>query len=147
MFAAADIPVDQQRLAGGDDMGGQAGAVGLGGDLLAEAVGELDQLRRAVEQGHIDNIGAEGAAQLLAAELDQAGEVQLAGDRPAHRIDRRQLAVLLLGRLEQAPGFGEQARVLESDAQAGGQGREQAHVGGAEGVLAVDVLQRDLVLR
>ena len=75
-------------------------------------------------------------ADLLADELDERVQVQLRGDGLADAIDRVELGDSLAGLVDQAG-------VLERDAQAGGEGRQQAHVGVAEGVVTVQVLQRD----
>ena len=82
-------------------------------------------------------------AQLVADEVDDGLEVELGGDALLDAVDDRELGGALLGLLQQALRLVEQARVLERDAHARGDGREQAHVGLAVRVLALVVLERD----
>ena len=66
----------------------------------------------------------------------QRVEVELARQRLADLVDRGELGQPLTGLVDQAD-------VLEGHAEAGRQGRQELDVGLAEGVLAVDVLERD----
>ena len=58
-------------------------------------------------------------------------------------VDHRQLGGALLGFLQQALGLVEEARVLQRHAHARRDRAEQAHLGLAEGVLALVVLEDD----
>ena len=69
-------------------------------------------------------------------------EVELLAEGGADLVDDRELAVALLGLGEQALRLVEEAGVLERDAHARGEGREQPLVGFAEAVRG-HPLQRD----
>ena len=56
-------------------------------------------------------------------------------------VDHRELGAAALGLLQQALGLVEQAGVLQRHAHAAGQRLEQAHVGVAVGVLALEIAQ------
>ena len=79
-------------------------------------------------------------AQLVADQVDDRLEVELAGHPLLDAVDDRELGVALLGLLQQALRLVEEARVLQRDAHARGDGLQQAHFGFAEGVLALVVL-------
>ena len=83
----------------------------------------------------------EHLAQLVADEVDDGLEVELGGHALLDAVDHRQLGGALLGLLQQALRLVEQARVLERHAHARGDRLEQAHLGSAEGVLALVVLE------
>ena len=89
-----------------------------------------------VEDGHIDDVGAERLAHLLADELHQGRQVELRGDRLTDAVDDVELGDPLAGLVDEAG-------VLQRDAEAGGERREQADVAIAERVLAVQVLEGD----
>ena len=82
-------------------------------------------------------------AQLVADEVDDRLEVELRGHALLDAVDDRELGGALLGFLQQPLRLVEQARVLERDAHARGDGAEQPHLGLAVGVLALVVLQHD----
>ena len=69
-------------------------------------------------------------------ELVHRLHLELAGERRADLVDDRQLA-------RPAPRLVDEAGVLEGDAQAGRDGRQEADVRVAERVLPVEVLERD----
>ena len=123
-----------------EDLRGQPDAIGE--RLLRllqpvfDVVGELDHVGALIVQGHVDDVGLERLTQLVAEALDQDVEPQLLGDRLADVVHDRQLGRVLTRLLEQ-PG------VLERDAQAARERREQPDVALAEGMLAVEVLERD----
>ena len=76
-------------------------------------------------------------------EVDDRLEVELGGHALLDAVDHRQLGGALLGLLEQALRLVEEARVLQRDAHARGDGRQQPHLRLAERVLALVVLERD----
>ncbi len=78
----------------------------------------------------------ERLAHLLADELQQDRQVELRGDRLTDAVDDVELG-------DPLAGLGDEAGVLQRDAQAGGERREQADVAIAERVLAVQVLEAD----
>ena len=83
----------------------------------------------------------ENLADLVADRVVDALDVELRGERRLHAVDDRELGVALLGLLQQPLRFVEQTRVLERDAHARGDGRQQAHLGFAEGVFALVILE------
>jgi hypothetical protein len=60
-----------------------------------------------------------------------------------HAVDDRELGGALLALLVEALRLVEEARVLEAHAHAAGERLQQAHVGLAEGVLALEVGEVD----
>jgi hypothetical protein len=72
----------------------------------------------------------------VADQVVHALHLEVLGEAPLDVVDERELGVALTGLLEQP-------RVLERDAEAAGERREQADVRLAERVLAVEVLERD----
>ena len=80
-------------------------------------------------------------AQLVADQVDDRLEVELGGHALLDAVDDRELGGALLGLLEQALRLVEEARVLERDAHAVGERLQQADVGLAERVLALQVDQ------
>ena len=130
----------QQRFAVSQDLRGQAAPErhrGLCLDPAAFAViRELDHVGIGVVERDVHDVGRKGLAHLLTDELDQRAQLQLRAQRLADLVDDREL-----GRL--AARLLEQPRVLEGDAEACSDGRQQSHVSLAEGALAVQVLERD----
>ena len=55
--SGVDGLVEQQRLAGLDDLPGQAGAQRQCGKIITVYIGEADELGGLVHQGHIDDVG------------------------------------------------------------------------------------------
>ena len=90
------------------------------------------------EIGSIENF-----AQLVADQVDNRLKVQLRSEPLLDRVDDRELGGTLLGLLEQALRLIEETRVLECDAHARGNRRDQAHLGLAEGVFACIVLDHN----
>ena len=72
-------------------------------------------------------VDAQHLAQLVADQLDDRLEVELAGHALLDAVDDRELGVALLGLLQQPLRLVEQARVLERDAHARGDRGEQPH--------------------
>ena len=97
-----------QRLAGLDDLAGQPLAIGQRHVLLAVLVREVDDPAGAVEQRHVGEVGVEDGADLLAHQLEQRGEFELAGELLRHRVDGGELGGALLR-------LGEQAGVFDGD--------------------------------
>ena len=87
-------------------------------------------------QRDVRDVGLERLAHALADELDQRVELELCRERLADAVHGRELGHAL-ARLVDEP------RVVERDAQAAGQRRQEPLVVLAEGVRAVDVLERD----
>ena len=116
--------VQQERGPALEDLRGQPVAVGERLLRLLQSVfdvvGELDHVGALIVQGHVDDVGLERLAQLVAEAFDQDVEPQLLGDRLADVVHDRQLGRVLSRLLEQ-PG------VLERDAQAA---RERRRAGG-----------------
>ena len=133
-------PVEQQRHPGLQDPGREALAEAHRRVLAAlpalAVVGEVDHVGRGVVEGDVDEVGAEHLPELVAEPLDQGVELELLGERLPDVVDDRELGRALPRLLEQ-PG------VLERDAQAPGERREQADVGLAERVFAIEVVERD----
>ena len=132
--------IEEERLARADDQRRQA----LAEDhrVLGSArpglvvVREFDPVAFEIVKRDIDDVGLECPPHLLADELDQVVEIELAGEGLADLVDRRQLGQPLARLVDEAD-------VLEGDAQARGKGGQQLDVRFAEGILAVDVLERD----
>ena len=133
-------PVEQQRLSRRQDARRQTAAHRHRILRLAEAVldviREPDDVLGLVLEGHERDVGREGLAHLLADQLEQRREVELRRDRLADPVDRVELRDTL-ARLVDQP------RVLERDAEAGREGRQQPHVAVGERVRPVEVLERD----
>ena len=90
-----------------------------------------------------DVAGVEDLAQLVADEVDDRLEVELGGHAFLDAVDHGQFGGALLRFLQQALRLVEEARVLQRHAHARGDGAQQPHVGFAEGVLALVILQVD----
>ena len=89
-----------------------------------------------VEDGDVDHLGVEHVARSLPDELVHGLRIELRGQRGLDVVHDRQLGGASLRLVEQA-------RVLERDAETGGERGEQTHVGLGERVRAVEVLERD----
>ena len=135
--------VDDQRLGRRDDLARPPLADRLRTYVVAIHVREANEARLLVHERDVDDVRAEGLAHLLADELDQRLQLELRGDRLPDGIDRGQLGGALRRLLEQDLGLLEQARVLQRDAHAARERGEQPHVGIAEGVFAIDIVQAD----
>ena len=109
----------------------------LGPSLAAlVVVDEVDLPGGLVVERDVGDVGVEGLADALADELDQRVELELGRERLADAVHGRQLGDAL-ARLVDEP------RVLERDAEAAGQRRQEPLVVLVERVLAVEVLERD----
>ena len=89
--APVRLVVDDQRLARLDDPAGQALAELERLELVAVLVREVDDAGTRVEQRDVGDVGLEDRADLLADEVEQVGEVELAGELLRDRVDRREL--------------------------------------------------------
>ena len=99
-------------------------------------VREPDQTCVLVDDADVDDLCVEDLLDPVADQVVHRLHLELLGETPLDVVDERQLGVPLARLLEQA-------RVLERDAQASGDRRQQPHVGFAERVLPVQVVQRD----
>ena len=88
-----------------------------------------------VEHGDVDDLRVEDLLQAVPDEVVHRLHLEVLGQAALNVVDERELGVALSRLLEQA-------RVLERDAEASGDRRQQPDVGVAERVLAVDVLER-----
>ncbi len=119
-----------------------------GNRLPMDTPGVIDLVREADEVGaHVVETdvqvgGVEHAREPLADQLDDRVEFELPSQRVADLVDDGELIVALLGLGQQPFRFGEQPRVLERNAHAGGERRQQALVALAER-LAFDSLERN----
>ena len=134
------LPVEHQRLARMEDRGREPLSVGHGGlrPMLAVlvVVGELDLSGGHVVQRHIRDVGLERLSHPLSDQLDQRVEIELRRECLPDAVDRRELGHAL-------PGLVHEPSVVERDAHAAGERRQQALVGIGEGVRPVGVLERD----
>ncbi len=107
--------VDQQRLAGANDLRSESGAKGPRLRVFAIGVREVQHHGRAVEQRDVSDRRVEQVANLLADELDQRFLIKLRGERLRNVVDgdqfRRALADFLLPLVDQQVGI----RVVERD--------------------------------
>ena len=90
-------------------------------------VGEVDLSGGLVVQRHIRDVGLERLPHALADELDQRVEIELRRERLPDAVHRRQLGHAL-------PGLVDEPSVVERDAEAAGQRRQQPLVVLGEGV-------------
>jgi hypothetical protein len=142
-FSGRDLRVDlgladAQRSAGlDDDSPGAAQRDRLVGiaDATLDGVREADQVGRRVVDPDIDDLGVEDRLDPVADEVVHGLHVELLGEAALDVVDQGQLGGPLVRLGEQAPGLVEQAGVLESDAHARRERREQALVGLGVGVL------------
>ena len=98
--------------------------------------GKLTRPFALVEHGDVDHLRVEDLMEPVADEVVHRLHLEVLGQAALDVVDQRELGVALPGLLEQ-PG------VLERDAQAPGERRQEPDVGVAERVLAIDVLERD----
>ena len=118
-------PVEQQRLSRRQDARRQAAAhrhrLLRFADAVLDVIRERDDVVGLVLEGDEGDVGRERLAHLLADQLDQRREVELRGDRLADAVDRVELGDTLAGLVDQP-------RVLERDAEAGRERRQQPDV-------------------
>ena len=88
------------------------------------------------DERDIDDVRLERRPHLVADEPDERPEVELRGDRLTDLIDGGQFGHPLAG-------LGDQAGILERDAQARGDRRQESDIALTEGVLTVEVLEAD----
>ena len=84
------------------------------------------------------------AAQAVADEVDDAGEVQLCGDALLNRVDGGQFGRTPFGLAKQALGLLEQPRIFQGHTDASGDGAHQSGVVLVERMLSLVVLEVDL---
>ena len=96
----------------------------------------MEQLVLAVDDPDVDDLRVEDLLDPVTDELVHRLHLEVLGKAALHVVDEGQLGVAL-------PRLLEQPSVLERDAQASRERREEAHVRVAERVLSVEVLQRD----
>ena len=117
--------MDRERLARLDDV--LAEAHDRHGHVR-EVVSALDLVDEAHEPGvlvvddDVDDLRVEDLAELVADEIVDRLQLELAGDRFLDAVDQRELGIPL-------PGLVEEASVLERDAEAGGERVEELDVG------------------
>ena len=74
----------------------------------------MDQPGRLVEDADVDDLRVEDLLDLVADDVVDRLQLELAGDRLLHAVDQRELGVPL-------PGLVHEPRVLERDAEAAGE--------------------------
>src|SRR5207247_3530382 len=104
-------------------------------DASFDRVGEADLPARSIDYADVDDLCVEDLLDPIADQVVHRLHLEVLREAALHVVDEGELGVPLPGLLEQ-PG------VLEGDAQAAGERRQQTHVRVAEGVLAIDVLER-----
>ncbi len=110
----------------------------VGGQSLSllDDVREADETVGLVEHRDIDHLGVEDVTESVPDEVVHRLHLEVLGQAALDVVDERELGVALASLLEQPS-------VLERDAQAPRERREESHVGVAERVLPIDVLERD----
>jgi hypothetical protein len=121
--------VDDQRLARLDDLAGQALARLLRHELVAVLVRELGHAGLPVVQRDVGDVRLEHGADLLADQLDEVAELELAGELLRDRVDRGELRRALLR-------LGEQARILDGDRRLERESLQEFQVGVGERLAA-----------
>ena len=96
----------------------------------------MGQSGREVEDADVDDLRVEDLLDLVADDVVDRLQLELAGNRLLDAVDQRQLGVALARLVHQAG-------VFERDAEAPRQRVEQLPVGLAERMLPIDVLERD----
>ena len=75
----ADVGVDDERFASFDDLAGQALAVGHRLEIVTVLEAEVDDSPLPIEERDIRDVGLEDGGDLLADEVDEGVDVELAG--------------------------------------------------------------------
>ena len=132
------LAIEQERRLCSQHLRGQALAegdrLGLAPDTDLEVVREPNQAGGDVVERHVADVRIERPPHLLADELEQRLQIELARQRLADLVDRRELG-------EALPGLVDQANVFQGDAEARGQGDQEPDVGLREHVFLVEVLE------
>ena len=142
LHLARHMLVDDQRLARAHNVDGKS-SVAERFRFDAEPlpvfvqIGEVQQPGLWVIDADADVGLMENLADLVANGVVDALHVELGRKRLLHAVDDGQFRRALLALLEQALCFVEKSGVLECYAHGVGKGLQQAHVGRAEGVLAI----------
>ncbi len=141
------VAADHQRLPVPDHVRSESSRhlPGLDGKALAvlQVIRRRDHVVSAVIQRDRHILGVEDLRDLVADEVDDRLEVELRGQALLDAVDDRKLRGTLLTLLEKPLRLVEEASVLEGHAHRVGQRLEQAHIGIAERVLALDIGQTD----
>ena len=87
-----------------------------------------------VVDADVDDLRVEDLLELVADDVVDRLQLELAGERGLHAVDQCELGVPL-------PRLVHEARVFERDAEAAGKRRQQANVRLAERVRPIDVLE------
>ena len=89
-----------------------------------------------VQNGDVHDLRVEDLLDLVAHDVVDRQQLELAGERLLDAVDQAELSIALAGLVDEA-------RVVECDAEAPGKRAEELHVGVAERVLPVEILERD----
>ncbi len=108
-----------------------------------DRVREPDEACRPIDDPDVDDLGVEDLLDPLADEVVHRLHLDVGGESGLDAVDDRQLGGPLVGLGEQASCLVDEPGVLEGDAQAAGERRQHPDVSVAEGVLAIEVLERD----
>jgi hypothetical protein len=101
-----------------------------------DRIRELEQSGCLGVDGDIEHLRVEDVADPVADDFVDRLRVQLTGDRLLHAVDQSELGVPL-------PRLADEPRVVERGAKAPRQRRQQLLVGFGEGMLAIEVVERD----
>ena len=143
-----DAFVDDQRLSGTQDMRGEAHfrkrrRIDRQSLAVLVCVRIVEELQLGIEDADVHVRVVEDLPDLVSDRVVDTLDVELGCQRRLHTVDDCKLGIALFGFLEQALRLVEQTGILERHAHAGRDGRQQAHVGIAEGVLAFVALHDD----
>ncbi len=134
------LAIEEERLARLEDLRREPFAVpkrwllpSLAGLVVVD---EVDLSAGLVVQGHVRDVGLERRTDALADELDQGVELEPCCERLADAVHGGQLCHALAGLVNEP-------RVVERDAEAAGERRQEPLIVLGEGVRAVHVLERD----
>ena len=103
----------------------------------------VNDLQLGIEDADVHVRVVEDLPDLVSDRVVDTLDVELCRQRRLHAVDDGEFSVALFGFLEQSLRLVEQTGVFQRHAHAGGDGRQQAHVGIAEGVLAFVIFQGD----
>ena len=108
-----------------------------------DRVGKVDDVRLAIDDPDVYDLGVEDRLDPVADEVVHRLHVELLGEAPLDVVDEGQLGRSLVGLRQQPARLVEQAGVLEGDAQARRERRQQSNVRVRERLLKVEILKRD----